>query len=93
MFAQLGAFGEHLLAEHGLAGGIDAQALLLIFPNGFLAAVVDEPGQKLAVGGSIYTHGRRASGCARSFDESVALSWGSRREVFLYPVWSFDQAI
>ena len=55
MFAQLGAFGERLLAEHGLAGGIDAQALLLIFPNGFLAAVVDEPGQKVAVGGSIYT--------------------------------------
>ena len=55
MFAQLGAFGEGLLAEHGLAGGIDTQALLLIFPNGFLAAVVDEPGQKVAVGGSIYT--------------------------------------
>jgi len=55
MFAQLGRFGEGLLAEHGMAGQIDAQALLLVFPNGFLAAVVDEPGQKIALGGSIFT--------------------------------------
>ncbi len=55
MFAQLGKFGEGILAEHGLATQIDAGALLLVFPNGFLAAVVDEPGQKLALGGSIFT--------------------------------------
>jgi AcrR family transcriptional regulator len=55
MFAQLGSFGEAVLAEHGIAARIDAQALLLVLPNGFLAAVVDEPGQKLALGGSIYS--------------------------------------
>ena len=55
MFAQLGAFGERLLAEHGIAGRIDAQAALLVLSNGFLAAVVDEPGQRVALGGSIFT--------------------------------------
>jgi AcrR family transcriptional regulator len=55
MFAQLGKFGEGILAEQGLAGQIDAGALLLVLPNGFLAAVVDETGQKLALGASIFT--------------------------------------
>jgi len=55
MFGQLGTFGEGLLAEHGLAGKVDAQAALLVLPNGFVRAVVDEPGQKLAFGGSIFT--------------------------------------
>jgi AcrR family transcriptional regulator len=55
MFAELGKFGEDLLAEHGLAGRLDAQATLLVLANGFLAAVVDEPGQESALGGSIFT--------------------------------------
>ena len=55
MFAALGKFGEDLLAEHGLADRRDTQATLLIMGNGFLATVVDEPGQKTALGGSIFT--------------------------------------
>src|SRR5262249_10976468 len=55
MFGELGKFAEALLVEHGLAGKFDAQAALLILPNGFLAAVVDEPGQKVAFGASIFT--------------------------------------
>jgi AcrR family transcriptional regulator len=55
MFAQLDALGQGLLAEHGLAGRIDAGAALLVLSNGFLAAVVDEPAQKRVVGGSVFT--------------------------------------
>src|SRR5262245_8958756 len=55
MFAELGKFGEDLLGEHGLAGRLDAQATLLVLANGFLGAVVDEPGQVTALGGSIFT--------------------------------------
>jgi AcrR family transcriptional regulator len=54
MFAELGKFGEDLLAEHGLAGR-DMQATLLVLANGFLATMVDEPGQEIALGGSIFT--------------------------------------
>jgi AcrR family transcriptional regulator len=55
MFAQLGKFGEGLLAEHKTAQDIDAPVALLILANGFLAALVDEPGHKLVLGGSIFT--------------------------------------
>src|SRR5262245_6534382 len=55
MFAQVGKLGEDLLAEHGLAAHRDVQATLLVMGNGFLATVVDEPGQEIALGGSIFT--------------------------------------
>jgi AcrR family transcriptional regulator len=55
MFAQLGTFGEGLLAGHDTAHKIDGPAALLILSNGFLAAVVDEPGHRTCLGGSIFT--------------------------------------
>jgi AcrR family transcriptional regulator len=55
MFDELQDLGVEMLREVGLETQIDSQAAILFISTGFLAVVADEPGQRVALGGSIFT--------------------------------------
>ena len=95
MFTQLQSFAVGVLAEHGTGARIDPQAMFLIFANAFLAAVVDEAGDKIALGESIYSSRAARERLRAELRRIGRAVLGVRRQIFLawfgHPTCPSDQ--